>query len=101
MLSILNVLQIEPVFMFSAALAPLLVYLITAGVKSVFGGISGYASMAVAAFVASLLLFGEALIGGLGPEIGAIVTSIVELLLLIAAGFGLNDLVKENIGRRA
>ncbi len=101
MLGALSVLQIEPAFMFSAALAPLLVYLVTAGVKSVFGGISGYASMAVAAFVASLLLFGEALIGGLGPDVAAVVTSLVELLLLIAAGFGVNDVVKENVGRRA
>ncbi len=101
MLSILNVLQPEPVFMFSALLAPLLVYLVTAGIKSVFGGISGYASMLVASAVGALLVFGEAAIGGLGPEVAATVTALVELLLVIASGFGLHDVIKTEVGKRA
>ncbi len=87
-------------FAFDPLVAPILIYLVTAGVKSLFGNISGYGSMVVAAFVASLLLFGESLIGGLGPDAAAIATSVVELLLLIASGFGLHDVVKTEIGKR-
>lgn len=88
-------------FAFDPALAPIVVYLVTAGVKSVFGRISGYGSMVVAAGVGSLLLFGESLIGGLGPEAAEIATSFVQLLLVIASGFGLHDVVKKELGKRA
>ena len=88
-------------FMFPEALLPVVVYLVTAGVKSVFGRISGWGSMLMAAGVASVLVFGEAVIGGLGGNAGEIATALVELLLLVAATYGLHDVVKTEIGRRA
>lgn len=87
-------------FAFDPALAPVLIYLVTAGVKSVFGRISGYGSMLVAAGVGSLLLFGESAIGGLGSAAAEIATAVVQLLLVIASGLGLHDVVKKEIGKR-
>lgn len=87
-------------FMFDPALAPLVIYLVTAGIKSVFGSISGRASMVVASLVAALLLFGESVISGLGPDGAAIATSAIELLLLIAGAYGLHDVVKTELGKR-
>ena len=87
-------------FEFSPLLLPLLVYLVTAGIKSIFGGISGRASMLVASVVAALLVFGESVVGGLGPDAAAVVTQLVELLLVIASGLGLHDIVKTEVGRR-
>lgn len=78
-------------FAFDPALAPIVILLVTQGIKSVFGSISGYGSMLVAAGVGSLLLFGEAVIGGLGPDAAEIATSAVQLLLVILGGFGLKD----------
>ena len=86
-------------FMFAPELAPLLILLVTAGIKSIFGGISGYVSMLVASGVGALLLFGESLIGGLGPDAGAVATAIVELLLVIAGSFGLYDLIRDTARR--
>lgn len=87
-------------FMFDPLLAPVLIYLVTAGIKSIFGGINGRASMIVAAAVGALLVFGESVIGGLGSDAAAAVTALVELLLVIASGYGLHDVVKREIGRR-
>ncbi len=88
-------------FAFDPALAPLLIYFVTAGVKSIFGSISGYASMLVASGVGALLLFGEAAIGGLGPEAAEIATAVVQLILVVLGGFGVHDVVKKEIGKRA
>jgi hypothetical protein len=87
-------------FAFDPALAPIVILLVTQGIKSVFGSISGYGSMIVAAGVASLLLFGEAAIGGLGPQAAEVVTSVVQLLLVIAGGFGLKDTLTSFSRRR-
>lgn len=88
-------------FAFDPALAPLLIYFVTAGIKSVFGRISGYGSMLVGAGVGALLLFGEAAIGGLGPAAADIATAFVQLLLVVLGGFGVHDVVKKEIGKRA
>lgn len=88
-------------FAFDPALAPLLIYLVTAGIKSVFGSISGYGSMLVASAVGALLLFGEAAVSGLGPEAAGVVTAVVQLFLVIASGLGLHDVVKKEIGKRS
>lgn len=87
-------------FEFDPLLAPILVYLITAGVKSLFGSITGRGSMLVAAAVGALLVFGESVIGGLGGNAAEVATSIVQVLLVIASGFGLHDVVKKEIGKR-
>jgi hypothetical protein len=87
-------------FEFDPLLAPILVYLVTAGVKSLFGSISGKGSMLVAAAVGALLVFGESVIGGLGQGAADTATAIVQVLLVIASGFGLHDVVKQEIGKR-
>ncbi len=86
-------------FEFSPLLLPLLVYLATAGIKSVFGGIDGRVSMLVASLLSALLVFGESVIGGLGPDAAAVITAIVELILVIASAFGLHDELRK-FGRR-
>ena len=83
-------------FEFSPLLLPILVYLATAGVKSVFGNISGYGSMALAAGIGALLVFGESLIGGLGADAAQIAETVVQLFLVITSGFGLHDVVKSS-----
>ena len=88
-------------FAFDPLLAPILVYLVTAGVKSVFGSITGRGSMLVAAAVGALLVFGESVIGGLGGSAAEVATSIVQVILVIASGLGLHDVVKKEIGKRA
>ncbi len=88
-------------FAFDPLLAPILVYLVTAGVKSVFGSITGRGSMLVAAAVGALLVFGESVIGGLGGSAEEVATSIVQVILVIASGLGLHDVVKKEIGKRA
>lgn len=88
-------------FEFDPLLAPLLVYLVTAGIKSLFGGISGRGSMLVASAVGALLVFGMSVIGGLGGNAAEIVTAAVQLFLVIASGLGLHDIVKKEIGKRA
>lgn len=87
-------------FEFSPLLAPLLIYLVTAGIKSLFGSISGKGSMLVASAVGALLLFGESVIASLGPEAAEIATSVVQLFLVIMSGFGMHDVVKKEIGKR-
>ncbi len=87
-------------FEFDPALAPVLIYFVTAGVKSVFGRISGYGSMLVASAVGALLLFGGGAISGLGPDAAEVAGAIVNLFLVVASGFGLHDVVKANIVRR-
>ena len=86
-------------FAFDPALAPLLIYFVTQGIKSVFGAISGYGSMLVASGVGALLLFGEAAIGGLSPQVAEVVTSLIQLVLVIAAGFGVHRTVKASLTR--
>ncbi len=85
-------------FSFDPALAPVLVYFVTAGVKSVFGFVSGYGSMAVAAGVGSLLLFGESLIGGLDPAAADVATAAVQLFLVVVGGFGVHRVIKSKLG---
>ena len=87
-------------FSFDPTLLPILIYLTTAGIKSLFGSIGRKGSMIVAAAVGAVLFFGESLIGNLGPDAAAVVTSAVEVLLLIASAFGLHDVVKQEIGKR-
>ncbi len=87
-------------FSFDPLLLPILVYLVTAGVKSLFGSITGRGSMLVAAAVGAVLVFGESVIGGLGGGAADAATTIVQLLLVIASGLGLHDVVKQEVGKR-
>ena len=86
--------------MFSPALAPILIYLVTAGLKGIFGAIDGKWSAVVAALVAAVLVFGESLISGLSPEMQSTLTTVIELLILIFSGLGLHDVVKQEVGKR-
>jgi len=87
-------------FAFDPALAPIIILLVTQGIKSLFGSISGYGSMLIASGVGALLLFGESVIGGLGPQAAEIATSFVQLLLVILGGFGLKDTLTSFSRRR-
>ena len=83
-------------YMFPEALLPLVIYLVTQGIKSIFGSISGLGSMLVAAGVAGVLLFGETVVGNLG--LGEIANSVVGLLLMLFAGLGTHSAIKTHLG---
>jgi hypothetical protein len=88
-------------FAFPPEFAPLVVYLVTQGIKAIFKSISGAGSMIVAAFVGALLFFGEGVINSTFPQAAPAVLAFVNLALVVFAGFGTHDAVKYHLGRAA
>jgi hypothetical protein len=80
-------------------LTPILVFLITAGVKEFCDKVLGRpvpseASAIVAAFVAALVLFANALGALIPANWTAVVAQIVTLIVMIASAFGIHATVK-------
>ena len=83
-------------FMFPPELTPLLIYVITNGVKSLLNvdNLARVWSILIAAFVGAVLLFGESVINGFGPPLPEIAGGVVNALLLILGGLGVHDSLK-------
>lgn len=84
-------------------LTPILVFLITAGVKEFCQKVLGKpvpaeASAVIAAFVAALVLFANQLGALLPADWTAVVAQIVTLVVLIASAFGVHATAKSFTG---
>ena len=88
-------------FTFPPEFAPLVIYLVTQGIKAVFKPISGAGSLFIAALVGALLLFGENVVNNIFPQAASAVLAFVQLALVVFAGFGTHDAVKYHLGRSA
>ena len=80
-------------------LVPVLVFLITAGVKNFFDRVLGKPlgsaeSAIIAAFVAALIVFGNAVVVLLPPAALPALTVAIQLLVLIASAFGVHATAK-------
>ena len=86
-------------FTFPPEFAPLAIYLVTQGIKTVFKSISGAGSLFIAALVGALLLFGENVVNDIFPQAAPAVLAFVQLALVVFAGFGTHDAVKYHLGK--
>lgn len=85
-------------FMFPAELAPLLIYVVTNGVKSLLGDPGRVGSIVIAAGVGAVLFFGESVINALGPDAAEIAGTVVNLILLVLSGLGVHDSLRNFAG---
>jgi len=73
-------------------------FLATQGIKSLFAmlkvPIGGWGSVVIAAFVGSILFFGEGVIAALSPDSQAGVVAACNLVLVILSAFGIHKTYK-------
>ena len=85
-------------FEFSPEVAALLTFLLTNGIKALFGlfgvEVAGKWAAVVAALVGAVLFFGQGIVGGLEPGVREIVVQVLNALVVILGAFGVHYSIK-------